>query len=61
MANSRNASVSSDLPAKDMVKTAHLEMGNEDGHPHELPPDQHKKMFRKIDIRLMPMLAVSTP
>lgn len=56
MSENRRDSVGSSGTSPKEMKSAHLEVGNDEVHPHDIPEDQHKKMFRKIDIRLMPML-----
>lgn len=64
MPSNRSSSPASVPPLKEMAQATHVEKGlsgavNDQGrHPDELSPEEHKKVFRKIDIRLMPMLMV---
>lgn len=62
MSSTRDVSPTSGPPLKDLAQTTHVEKYLSDGaaasevHPDEVSPQQHKAMFRKIDIRLMPLL-----
>lgn len=62
MSKSRDGSPASGPPLKDLGQAMHVEeypseeKAPPEVHPEEVSPEQHKAMFRKIDVRLMPLL-----